>query len=110
MDRTEKLDMINDLFIAHDDIHRHIDALKSTLNPGPGCPLYNAVFELLNVAIMATAEALGDDEERVWWMVHENECGRRGHEAWYINALKPIRTAEDLLELIEEDNRANSEQ
>ena len=110
MDRTEKLKMLNNLFTINNEIDAVVDAMRSTHNPDPSCGLYNAVFGALDVAIKATAAAIGDDEEWVWWMVHENECGHRGHEAGYTNALKPIRTAEDILDLIEEGNRANSEQ
>lgn len=99
--------MLNNLFTVNNELDAVVDAMRSTLNPDPSCGLYNAVFGALDVAIKATAAALGDDEEWVWWMVHENECGRNGHEAGYDNTLRPIRTAEDLLDLIE-DNDANS--
>ena len=107
--RAEKIDMINDLFLAHDDIYRHIDALKSTLNPDPGCALYESIFKLLDVAVNATSLALGDNGEWLEWMIYENDCGHKGPEAGYINEMRPIRTAEDLLQLIEDDY-ANSEQ
>ena len=104
MDRAEKLKMLNDLFTAHDDINLHIGALKATLNPDPGCAFYESVFKLLDVAVNATASALGDNSEWLVWMIYENECGRRGHEAGYDGQIKPIRTVEDLLDLIEEGN------
>lgn len=109
MTRAEKLDMINDLFIAHDDIHRHIDALKSTLNPDPGCALYDSVFKMIDVAVKATASALGDKSEWLDWMIYENDCGHKGHEAGRVCTFRPIRTAEDILDIIE-DNDVNSEQ
>lgn len=101
MDRAEKLKMLNDLFTVHDDIHRHIDALKSTLNPDPGCALYDSVFKMIDVAVKATASALGDKSEWLDWFVIENDCGRKGYDAGYEGRLKPIRTVEDLLALIE---------
>lgn len=104
MDRVKKLHMIDDLFAAHDEMHAALDSLKESLNPDPSCGLYSAAFGLLDVAVSATAAALGDNDGWLDWMIHENECGRRGHEAGYINALKPIRTAEDILDLIEEGN------
>lgn len=101
MDRTEKLKMMNNLFTAIDAVHAQLDALRSTLNPDPGCALYNAVFELLNVAISSTSAAIGDSCEWLDWFVNENDCGRKEHEAGYEKRLKPIRTVEDLLALIE---------
>jgi hypothetical protein len=108
VNHQQKLERIRELFAAHDDVLAQLDALHPALNPDPGCELYSAIFGLLDVAINATAAALGDNSNWLEWMVNENECGRRGHEAGYSNALKPIRTAEDLLDLIE-DNDANSE-
>ena len=57
----------------------------------------------------ATASAVGDNSEWLEWMIHENDCGRRGHEAGRQDAMKPIRTAKDILYIIE-DNNASSEQ
>ena len=103
--RQQKSYTIGKLIAAHDAVHAQLDALKPTLNPDPGCPLYNAIFELLNVAIMATAEAIGGSAgEWLDWFVIENDCGRKAHEAGYDNRLRPIRTVEDLLDLIEEGN------
>ena len=109
MDRKTKLHMIDDLFAAHDAIYDQIDALKSTIDPDPGCALYEAIFGLLDVAIRATSAAIGDNIEWLEWMIYENDCGRKGHEAGRANTMRPIRTAEDILDLIE-DNDANSEQ
>ena len=99
--RQQKLHLLDDLIAAHDSLIAQLDALKPTLNPDPGSPFFSAAFELSNVAIKATAAAIGDRYEWVDWYVIENDCGRRGNEAGYTDQLKPIRTAEDLLDLIE---------
>ena len=102
--RQQKIHLLDDLIAAHDAVHAQMDALKLTINPDPGCLLYNAVFELLEVAISSTATAIGDEGTWLDWFVHENDCGRKGHEAGYDNRVKPIRTAEDLLDLIEAED------
>lgn len=99
--RQQKIHLLDDLIAAHDAVHAQFDALKLTLDPDPGCPLYNAVFELLNVAISSTSAAIGDSCEWLDWFVNENACGRKEHEAGYEKRLKPIRTVEDMLALIE---------
>ena len=100
--RKQKAQLIDTLIAAHDAVHAQMDALKLAIDPNPGCPLYTAVFELLNVAIMATAEAIGGSAgEWLDWFVHDNDCGRKAYEAGYDNRLRPIRTVEDLLDLIE---------
>ena len=104
MDRAKKLHMIDDLFAAHDDVQAQLDALRPALNPDPGCELYSAIFVLLDVAISATAAAIGDNSEWLEWMVHENDCGRKAYEAGHINDMRKIQSAEDILYLIEEVN------
>ena len=99
--RQQKSYTIGKLIDAHDAIHAQLDALKPTLNPDPGCPLYTAVFELIDVAIMAAGEAIGDTATWLDWFIHDNDCGRKGYDAGYEGRLKPIRTVEDLLDLIE---------
>ena len=100
--RQQKAQLIDTLIAAHDAVHAQMDALKITLDPNPGCSLYTAVFELIDVAILAAASAIGDSAgEWLDWFVHDNDCGRRGHEAGYDGQIKPIRTVEDLLDLIE---------
>ena len=102
MTRQQKLHLIDDLIAAHDAVHAQLDALRGSINPDPGCPLYNSIFELLNVAIASTSATVGDKSEWIDWFIHENDCGRRGHEAGYEGQIKPIMTAEDLLDLIEQ--------
>ena len=103
--RQQKSYTIGKLIDAHDAIHAQMDALKLALDPNPGCPLYTAVFELIDVAILAAASAIGDSAgEWLDWFVHDNDCGRKAYEAGYNDNIKPIRTVEDLLDLIEEGN------
>lgn len=103
MNHQQKLERISELFAAIDAVHAQLDALRPTLNPDPGCALYDAIYALEHQAICSTAYAVGDSGDWLDWMIHENACGRKGYEAGYINALKPIRTADDILELIEEE-------
>ena len=101
--RKQKAQLIDTLIAAHDAAHEQIDALKLTLDPNPGCSLYTAVFELIDVAILAIASAIGDSTgEWLDWFIHENDCGRKGYEAGYEGRIKPITTAEYLLDLIEQ--------
>ena len=103
--RKQKAQLIDTLIAAHDAAHAQMDALKLALDPNPGCPLYTAVFELIDVAILAASSAIGDSAgEWLDWFVHDNDCGRKAHEAGYDNRLRPIRTVEDLLDLIEAED------
>ena len=104
MNHQQKLERISELFAAIDAIATQLDALRQAINPDPGCPLYDAIYALQRQAVCSTAYAVGDSGDWIDWMVHENDLGRRGHEAGYTGDLRPIRTAADLLELIEEEN------
>ena len=99
--RQQKIHLLDDLCAAIDAQAAQMDALHPILSPDPGCPWYDAAFGLINVAIKATAEAIGDKHEWLEWFVLENDCGRKGHEAGYEKRLKPIRTVDDLLDLLE---------
>ena len=104
MDRSKKIHMLDDLFAAHDELHAVMDALKVTIDPDPGCPLYSAIFAVEDFAISATAAAIGDKSNWLEWMIHENDCGRKGYEAGPSGDMRQIQSAEDLLCLIEEVN------
>ena len=62
------------------------------------------IFELMDIAIDTVSLVLEEKEGWLRWMVHENKCGHNGLEAGHDGALKPIRTATDLLNLIEDAN------
>lgn len=102
--RKQKAQLIDTLIAAHDAAHAQMAALKRVLDPDPGCPWYDAAFGMLNVAIKATAAAIGDKYDWIDWYVIENDCGRKGQEAGYTDNIKPIRTVEDLLDLIEAED------
>lgn len=102
--RQQKIHLLDDLIAAHDAVNAQLDSLRVTLDPYPGCPLYNAVFELLNVAIASTSAAIGDNGEWIAWFVTENDCGRKGYEAGHSDNLRPVRAVEDLLDLIEAED------
>lgn len=103
MTRQQKIKLIYDLTIARDGVYARMNDLYGVISPDPGCKLYGAIFELLGVAIDSTAAAIGDDKHK-WldWFINENDCGRMGYEAGYEKQLKPITTAEYLLDLIEQ--------
>ena len=109
MTRAEKLKMLNDLFLDNDAMQEQINKLNSLFMPAPECGLYETMFALFDTAVSATEAAIGDSHKWVEWMIFENDCGRNGYEAGYSDAMRPIRTAEDILDIIE-DNNANSEQ
>lgn len=104
MTRAEKLEMLENLFSIYTKVHKQLNVLQTTLNPDPGCRLYTTIFKLMDIAIDTTALVLEEKEGWLRWMVYENDCGHKGLEAGHNGELKSIRTATDLLNLIENDN------
>ena len=64
-------------------------------------PITNTVWQLQTDLTRAYAEILDDAFESLSWYASENDMGRKGMEAGLSDTLRPIRTAEDLLWLIE---------
>lgn len=64
-------------------------------------PITNTVWQLQTDLTRAYAEILDDALESLNWYAIENDMGAKGREADIGSDLRPIRTAEDLLWLIE---------
>ena len=50
-------------------------------------------------------QKIGDDSNWLDWFIFENDCGEKAMEAGYDKNLKPIKTIDDLIELIEEGGK-----
>lgn len=82
---------------ADDAIQPVIDALKLCGED----PITNTVWQLQTDLTRAYAALIGDAFESMSWYASENDMGRQGREAGISGTLRPIRTVEDLLWLIE---------
>ena len=74
-----------------------IDALKLCGED----PITNTVWQLQTDLTRAYAEILDDAFESLNWYAIENDMGAKGRVAGIGSDVRPIRTAEDLLWLIE---------
>lgn len=82
---------------ADDAIQPVIDLLRLTGED----PITNTVWQLQTDLTHAYAALLDDAFESLAWHAAENDMGAKGREAGIGPDLRPIRTAEDLLWLIE---------
>lgn len=82
---------------ADETIQPVIDALKLCGDD----PITNTVWQLQTDLTRAYAALLDDAFESLAWHAAENDMGAKGREAGIGSDLRPIRTAEDLLWLIE---------
>lgn len=66
----------------------------------PEAPIIEAAWKTFD-ALTARLEAeLGDEHESLDWFAHENQMGKRGHQAGLFGDLRAIRTLEDLAWLL----------
>lgn len=101
MTREQKLAHIQ---AWHDAMTRADDAIQPVIDALKLCgedPITNTVWQLQTDLTRAYAEILDDAFESLAWYAGENDMGRKGREAGLSDTLRPIRTAEDLLWLIE---------
>lgn len=101
MTREQKLAHIQ---AWHDAMVKANETIKPVINALKLCgedPITNTVWQLQTDLTRAYAEILDDAFESLNWYAIENDMGRKGMEAGVAGSLRPIRTAEDLLWLIE---------
>lgn len=65
------------------------------------CPLLEQIWLLETTLTAAIAQIVGDEAEWLDWYAHENAFGAKGMDAGPKDAMRPIKTPEDLLWLIE---------
>ncbi len=101
MSRDEKLAHIQ---AWHDAMTRADEAIQPVIDALKLCgddPITNTVWQLQTDLTRAYAALIDDALESLSWFACENDMGRKGMEAGVAGSLRPIRTAEDLLWLIE---------
>lgn len=101
MSRDEKLAHIQ---AWHDAMTRADDAIQPVIDALKLCgedPITNTVWQLQTDLTRAYAALLDDAFESLAWHAAENDMGAKGREAGIGSDVRPIRTAEDLLWLIE---------
>lgn len=101
MTRDEKLAHIH---AWHDATTKADDSLQPVIDALALCgedPITNTVWQLQTDLTRAYASLLDDAFESLAWFAGENDMGRKGMEAGVAGSLRPIRTVEDLLWLIE---------
>lgn len=62
--------------------------------------LYRFVDDLVKDQIQLVAALIGDTEIGLDWFIYENDCGAKGYEAGIDGDLRPIRTIDDYLWLV----------
>lgn len=101
MTRDEKLAHIQAWHAAMTKADETIQPVIDALALCGEDPITNTVWQLQTDLTRAYAEILDDALESLAWYAGDNDMGRKGMKAEVAGSLHPIRTAEDLLWLIE---------
>lgn len=101
MTRDEKLAHIQ---AWHDAMTKADDTIQPVIDALALCgedPITNTVWQLQSDLTRAYASLLDDAFESLAWYAGDNDMGRKGMAARVAGEMRPIRTLDDLLWLIE---------
>ena len=101
MTRHEKMQALYNWSMAVDAANKLIEPVRSALMLPPESPVNEALDGLIQALTEATAKLVGDKDGWLDWYANENDFGRKGLEAGGALNTKPIKTLDDLLDLIE---------
>jgi len=100
MDSESKLALLTEWQAIVQAQESALEALDAALGYSDG-PLRQSYHTMQESYTRAIAQLVGDQGEWLEWFAYENDMGKRGHPAEYEGKIKPIRTLEDLLGLIQ---------
>jgi len=101
MNRHEKMQALKDWQLAIQESDALIAPVREMLLIRPESPINEAVDRLGIALTDATAKLVGDKAEWLDWYAMENDFGRKGLSARFMGHEKPIKSLEDLMDLIE---------
>ena len=82
------------------------DKLESAVGADHDSPLGNAVWLAFDAYTQAIGREIGDVGGWMSWHWLENKLGARGHEAGNRHVMRPIKTLDDLLWVIDLEDSA----
>jgi hypothetical protein len=102
MTRYEKMLAIQDWMFAIENAESLIAPVREVLMLAPESPINEALDGVIKALTEATSKLVGDKSEWLDWYATENDFGRKGLSAGFMGHEKPIKTLDDLLDLIEQ--------
>ena len=106
MTRNEKLTFLRQFADCHQSVWETWDKLRVVHGGSPGSELFETLAATNEFMIKIVAALIGDKDEWLEWHVHENEWGKRGHTAGYDGDVRCVLDFDDLLDLIEQGEKA----
>lgn len=105
-DKHRSIALLQEWKEHHEAAEKVMDGIKASVGLDPHGPLFDMVWRMFDGYTLALGKALGDDFG-TWlaWYYMENDMGREGMHAGYDGQLAPIKTLEQLHELIAEGHK-----
>lgn len=103
-DQIKKIQQIQDLLDLKREIDKLLDDLYKVIGRNPEGSLQDLIYKLFNSLVDKTSKEIGDKWEWLDWFIWVNDMGENAFEAGYGEDTKPIRTIEDLIGFLEDNN------
>jgi hypothetical protein len=104
-DREDTLVLLGEWQAHAAAVEKMMTGIKTSIGLEIGGPLFDTVWGIFNAYTSALAVEVGDLGQWLEWYSAENEMGARGMEAGYDGQTTPIKTLDDLYELIAESRK-----
>jgi hypothetical protein len=101
MKRKEKLKLLQNWQQCYENNEALLKLLKPIFGNVVESPIYTHLWNCFDELTVTTERLLGSNYTWLDWYCWDNEMGKKGHDAGYDGNLKPIKTLDDLLDLIE---------
>lgn len=69
---------------------------------------WESIYSTFDTHLQTVKDVVGDKDDWIEWYLYDNDYGKKEFEAGYDSNLKPVKTIDDLLELIELGNNRDS--
>jgi len=101
MTRDQKLDALKRWATAIEAGEGLLNPVIELLDIRPEGPITTALWTTQDALTKATSDLVGDLSEWLTWFIADNEMGAKAMEAGPVGQLRPIKTLDDLLWVIE---------
>lgn len=103
-----KKEIIQKVIDSHKKREELLDKFQELFGYTNGVFCYDVLLDVEDLNLKLASQLIGDECEWLEWFIYENKCGENGHIAGYEGNLIPIKSIDNLLELID-NTKANHE-
>ena len=96
-----KKEIIQKVIDSHKKREELLDKFQELFGFSDDGAFYDTIFQLEDLNLKLASQLIGDECEWLEWYIYENKCGENGYEAGYEGNLIPIKSIDNLLELID---------